>query len=96
MSHLLSFANAITKDLSHHLVGLRLTAAFWSAARESNEARQAAPYDALRSPYCGDNATARPVRMDSLAASRISITPTFSSGATGFSMGLPLRMHQTK
>ena len=40
--------------------------------------------------------TALPVRMDSTAASMISLTPTFNSADTGPSIGLLLRMQSRK
>jgi hypothetical protein len=40
--------------------------------------------------------TAFAVRIDSFAASRISITPTFISADNGFSIGLSLRMRSAK
>jgi hypothetical protein len=40
--------------------------------------------------------TALAVRIDSFAASRISITPTFISADNGFSIGLSLRMRPAK
>jgi hypothetical protein len=47
-------------------------------------------------PYCAGIATARLVRIDSFAASMISLTPTLIAGETGPSMGLLFRIQNKK
>jgi hypothetical protein len=47
-------------------------------------------------PYCAGIATARLVRIDSFAASMISLTPTLIPGETGPSMGLLFRIQNKK
>jgi hypothetical protein len=48
------------------------------------------------SPYCAGIATARLVRIDSFAASMISLTPALIAGETGPSMGLSFRIQDKK
>ena len=67
------------------------------ATLEKREPGQAIDERTLReAPYCAGIATARLVRIDSFAASMISLTPTLIAAETRLSMGLLLRMQYRK
>lgn len=64
--------------------------------RKAKPGRNISERTRRESPYCAGIATARLVRIDSFAASMISLTPTLISVETGPSMGLLFRIQYKK